>query len=220
MLYLESSDIMRLRNLKNKDDLLNNCSYLISNPYEYRGNFQKLFNNDFPIHLEIGMGKGDFIYEMARKYPHINFVGIEKYSNVLARAIKKYPDKLNNLRIINMDALRLGEVFFKEIDTIYLNFSDPWPKKRYENRRLTSEKFLNIYDLVFKNDKKIVMKTDNLGLFASSIVTLSNHGYIFSEVNLDLHNSDIPNVYTEYEMKFSKLGVKINYLIAQKKNDK
>ncbi len=220
MLYLESSDIMRLRNLKDKDDLLNNCSYLISNPYEYKGNFQKLFNNDFPIHLEIGMGKGDFIYEMARKYPHINFVGIEKYSNVLARAIKKYPDKLNNLRIINMDALRLGEVFFKEIDTIYLNFSDPWPKKRYENRRLTSEKFLNIYDLVFKNDKKIVMKTDNLGLFASSIVTLSNHGYIFSEVNLDLHNSDIPNVYTEYEMKFSKLGVKINYLIAQKKNDK
>ena len=217
MLYLESSDIMRLRNLKDKDDLLNNCSYLISNPYEYKGNFQKLFNNDFPIHLEIGMGKGDFIYEMARKYPHINFVGIEKYSNVLARAIKKYPDKLNNLRIINMDALRLGEVFFKEIDTIYLNFSDPWPKKRYENRRLTSEKFLNIYDLVFKNDKKIVMKTDNLGLFASSIVTLSNHGYIFSEVNLDLHNSDIPNVYTEYEMKFSKLGVKINYLIAQKK---
>ena len=220
MLYLESSDIMRLRNLKDKDDLLNNCSYLISNPYEYKGNFQKLFNNDFPIHLEIGMGKGDFIYEMARKYPHINFVGIEKYSNVLARAIKKYPDKLNNLRIINMDALRLGEVFFKEIDTIYLNFSDPWQKKRYENRRLTSEKFLNIYDLVFKNDKKIVMKTDNLGLFASSIVTLSNHGYIFSEVNLDLHNSDIPNVYTEYEMKFSKLGVKINYLIAQKKNDK
>lgn len=220
MLYLESSDIMRLRNLKDKDDLLNNCSYLISNPYEYKGNFQKLFNNDFPIHLEIGMGKGDFIYEMARKYPHINFVGIEKYSNVLARAIKKYPDKLNNLRIINMDALRLGEVFFKEIDTIYLNFSDPWQKKRYENRRLTSEKFLNIYDLVFKNDKKIVMKTDNLGLFASSIVTLSNHGYIFSEVNLDLHNSDIPNVYTEYEVKFSKLGVKINYLIAQKKNDK
>ena len=138
----------------------------------------------------------------------------------MARDIKKYPDKLNNLRIINMDALRLGEVFFKEIDTIYLNFSDPWQKKRYENRRLTSEKFLNIYDLVFKNDKKIVMKTDNLGLFASSIVTLSNHGYIFSEVNLDLHNSDIPNVYTEYEMKFSKLGVKINYLIAQKKNDK
>ena len=217
MLYLESSDIMRLRNLKDKDVLLDNCDYLVRNPKDYKGNWHSLFDNNNDICLEIGMGKGDFIYEMARIHSDINFVGIEKYSNVLARAIKKYPKGLANLKIINLDALQLPEVFGKEIDTIYLNFSDPWPKVRHQDRRLTSEVFLNVYDALFKDRKRIVMKTDNLGLLASSLVSLSNHGYVFRKVVFDLHNSDIPNVCTEYEKKFSSQGIKINYLEALKK---
>ena len=216
MLYLESSDIMRLRNLKDKDILLENCNYLVDNPEEYKGKWHELFLNNNPFHIEIGMGKGNFIYEMALENPNINFVGIEKYSNVLARAIKKYTVVPDNIKIINIDALSLTDVFCHEIDTIYLNFSDPWPKKRCASRRLTSEVFLDIYDELFKDKKTIIMKTDNLGLFASSIITLSNHGYIFTEVNMDLHHSDIPSVYTEYEKKFKELGVKINYLKAVK----
>lgn len=209
---------MRLRNIKDKDVFLDKCSYLISDCEKYKGNWSKEFNNDNSIRLEIGMGKGDFIYNMANNNPDINFIGIEKYSNVLARAIKKYPEKLDNLRIINIDALKLEEVFDREIDAIYLNFSDPWPKKRQAKRRLTSDVFLNIYDKVFKNDKVIIMKTDNLGLFASSLVSLSNYGYKFIDVNLDLANSDIPNVLTEYEAKFISKGIKINYLVAKKED--
>ena len=208
---------MRLRNLKEKETYINNCNYLIKDYKSNIGNWSKVFKNNNPIHLEIGMGKGDFIYNMALKYPNVNFIGIEKYTGVIARAIKKYPEALNNLLIINMDALELLNVFHKEIDTIYLNFSDPWPKERHKKRRLTSEEFLNIYQNIFKGQNHIIMKTDNLGLFASSLVSLSNFGYKFINVNLDLSNSDIPNVLTEYEAKFIKEGIKINYLDAIKR---
>ncbi len=207
---------MRLRNLKDKDIVIDSCSYLIHEPDKLCGKWKEVFNNNNPIHLEIGMGKGDFIYNMALKYPNINFVGMEKYTGVIARAIKKYPECLPNLRIINDDALNVDKIFNKEIETIYLNFSDPWPKNRQAKRRLTSEVFLKIYDQAFINNKKIIMKTDNLLLFASSLVSLSNYGYIFKAVNLDLANSDIPNVVTEYEAKFVSKGVKINYLVAEK----
>ncbi len=207
---------MRLRNLKDKDNFLNNCSYLEKNPEQNLNNWSHVFNNHNPIHLEIGMGKGDFIYHMALKYPDINFIGIEKYTGVIAHAIKKYPQKLSNLRIINMDALNLANVFNQEISTIYLNFSDPWPKKRQAKRRLTSSIFLAIYDKIFTDSKKIIMKTDNLTLFESSLVSLSNYGYILEDVKLDLLNSDIPNILTEYETKFIKKGLKINYLVAKK----
>ena len=207
---------MRLKHIKGSSEKIEKSEFVIKNPTEYKGVWHKLFNNNNPIYIEIGMGKGDFIYEMARLNPDINFIGIEKYSNVLARAIKKYPDGLPNLKIINLDALKLEEVFSSEITTIYLNFSDPWPKERTKNRRLTSEVFLRIYDSLFQGVPHIVMKTDNLGLFASSLVSLSNYGYSFSNVNLDLHHSDIPNVLTEYEKKFQELGVKINYLDARK----
>lgn len=214
---LESSDLsMRLRNLKDKDLLIKNCSYLISYPDEYKGGWSNIFQNNNPIHVEIGMGKGDFIYQMAQKFPNINFIGIEKYSGVIARAIKKYPEALDNLKIINMDALDLNKIFEREIATIYLNFSDPWPKKRTEKRRLTSDVFLNIYEKLFLGKKKIIMKTDNLGLFAYSLVSLSEFGYIFKNVSLDLANSDIPNVPTEYETKFMNAGIRINYLVAEK----
>ena len=207
---------MRLRNLKDTEYFLNNCDYLIKEYEQLKGIWNKEFNNDNPIHLEIGMGKGDYIVGMALKYPNINFIGVEKYSGVIARAIKKYPKKLDNLRIINMDALNLEQAFLKEIEVIYLNFSDPWPKKRQARRRLTSDIFLNIYDNLFVGKKRIVMKTDNLVLFASSLVSLSNYGYILKDVNLDLANSEIPNVLTEYEAKFVAKGIKINYLVAEK----
>lgn len=208
---------MRLRNLKDKDTLINSCSYLIKEAEKLKGNWTEVFNNNNPIHLEIGMGKGDFIYNMARVYPNINFVGIEKYTGVIVRAIKKYPDELDNLRIINMDALNLGDVFARELSIIYLNFSDPWPKKRTINRRLTSPVFLNIYDNLFINEAKIVLKTDNLNFFAYSLVSLSNYGYILEDVCLDLAHSDIKNIPTEYETKFVSQGIKINYLVAVKK---
>ena len=200
---------MRLRNLKDKDILIENCSYLELNPEKNIHNWSKIFNNNHPIHLEIGMGKGDFIYNMALKYPQINFIGLEKYTGVLARAIKKYPQKLPNLRIINMDALNLNSVFNKEIDTVYLNFSDPWPKNRHEPRRLTSQRFLDRYQKIFKNKEIIIQKTDNRGLFEFSLMSFVNNGFVIEEISLDLQNDDYDNVETEYEEKFKAKGFPI-----------
>jgi len=210
---------MRLRNVKNKEEILNSSKLLVLNYKEYKGKWSNLFNNDNKIYIEIGMGKGDFILENALKYPDINFIGIEKYDSVIVRAIEKIEKEeiSNNLKLIRMDAKEINEVFEKEIDRIYLNFSDPWPKKRHSERRLTSSTFLNRYDNIFKNCKEIIMKTDNTSLFEYSIVTLSNNNYIFDKISLDLHNSDIEdNIMTEYEKKFTKKGVKINYLKAKK----
>ncbi len=210
-------EFMRLRNVKNKEEIMNSSIHLVRNPFDHRGKWSNLFANDNPIYLEIGMGKGDFLIESAKENRDINYIGIEKYDSVIARAIEKVPDDLTNLRLIRGDALDLGEMFSKEIDRIYLNFSDPWPKKRHMNRRLTSHIFLKIYDKVFKNRPEIHQKTDNIDLFAYSIVSLSTYGYTLEEVSLDLHNSDIQNnVMTEYEKRFVKLGHKINYLVAKK----
>ena len=209
---------MRLRNVKNAKEIVSNSKYVIDNPKEYKGNYKEVFNNNNPICLEIGMGKGDFIINMALKYPDINFIGLEKYQSIVVRAIEKLEKlDLNNLKLICIDALELGDIFFKEIATIYLNFSDPWPKKRHAKRRLTSDTFLPIYDNVFKGVKRIVQKTDNVGLFEYSIVSLSKYGYKIMDVSLDLHATDKDNVMTEYEKKFSSQGVRINYLEAQKK---
>lgn len=210
---------MRLRNVKNKKEILDNSIILINNPKEYIGKWKTLFNNDNPIYIEIGMGKGDFILENAKTYNNINFIGIEKYDSVIARAIQKIETEEvpSNLKLIRMDAKEIEEVFSKEIDRIYLNFSDPWPKKRHHERRLTSNTFLKKYEKIFKKDKEIVIKTDNIDLFAFSLETLSQNGYIFEKVSLDLHNSDVENnIKTEYERKFSEKNVKINYLSAKK----
>ena len=211
---------MRLRNVKNKEDILNNSKLLVIDYKKYRGSWSKLFGNNNNIYIEIGMGKGDFILENALKYPNINFIGIEKYDSVIARAIEKIEKEdniLSNLRLIRMDAKEIEDAFLNEIDRIYLNFSDPWPKKRHSERRLTSNTFLKKYDGIFKNSKEIIMKTDNTSLFEYSLVTLSNNNYKFDKVSLDLHNSDIDNnIMTEYEKKFTKKGVKINYLVAKK----
>ncbi len=209
---------MRLRNVKNAKEIVNNSNYVINNPEEYIGNYKKIFNNNNPISIEIGMGKGNFIIGMAEKYPNINFIGIEKYESVMVRAIEKLNNiNLPNLKLIRMDAKDIDKVFNKEIDTIYLNFSDPWPKTRHAKRRLTSPYFLELYDKIFISTPHIIQKTDNILLFASSIETLSNYGYTFDKVSLDLKNTDIDNVTTEYEEKFMNMGVKINYLNAYKK---
>lgn len=208
---------MRLRNVKNAVNIVNNSKYVITNPESFKGQFKHLFNNDNPIHLEIGMGKGDFIINMALSYPNINFIGMEKYESVMVRAIEKLENvELNNLKLIRYDATTIDKVFDREIDTLYLNFSDPWPKKRHAKRRLTSPIFLNLYEKIFANTNKIIQKTDNIGLFAYSLETLNNHGYKFEKVSLDLHKENIPNVKTEYETKFASLGIKINYLNAKK----
>lgn len=208
---------MRIRNIKNADSILNNSKYFIDNPTDYKGKYKELFNNDNPIYLEVGMGKGDFIIGMAEKYPNINFIGFEKYESVLVRAIKKLDtSNIENVRIICADASNIDEIFDHEIDKLYLNFSDPWPKKRHYKRRLTYRDFLSKYDLCFKDNANIEFKTDNDTLFESSLVELNNYGYTFDEVILDLHSKDIDNVETEYERKFSAKGFKIKRLIAHK----
>lgn len=209
---------MRLRNVKDAKKIVSESNYVINDPESIKGHFSELFDNDNEIHLEIGMGKGDFIIGNALKYPNINFIGMEKYESVMVRAIEKLNDlKLDNLKLIRYDATYLDRVFDHEITSLYLNFSDPWPKKKHAKRRLTSPIFLNLYDNIFIGNPHIVQKTDNIGLFAYSLETLSNYGYKFNRVSLDLANEDIDNVCTEYEKKFMSLGIKINYVDAVKK---
>ena len=153
------------------------------------------------------MGKGQFIIENAKRYPNINFIGIEKYDSILALALKKINIELPNLVILRLDAFNIDSIFKEEIDTIYLNFSDPWPKKRHAKRRLTSPEFLKKYDLIFKNKNHIVMKTDNKDLFSYSIKTLNNNGYYINNITFDLEKEkDSLNIMTEYEEKFTKLN--------------
>ena len=209
---------MRLRNVKNKEEILDNCSYLIKNPEDYKGKWQELFANNNPIYLELGMGKGKFLVENALKYPHINYIGIEKFDSVIAKAIKKISSFPNipNLRIIRMNALEIDKVFNKEIAKLYLNFSDPWPKKRWYDRRLTSKIFLDKYDFIFKDTKKIEMKTDNEDLFIYSIETLSEKGYHLSDISFNYHKTHQDIIMSEYEERFAKAGKNVFHLFAQK----
>lgn len=210
---------LRLKNVKNASNIIKGSEYIILNPNDYKGKWNKLFENQNPINIEIGMGKGDFIIEMAKKNPNVNFIGIEMFDSVMVRAVQKLENQnLDNLKLIRMDATYINDVFDREIDTIYLNFSDPWPKKRHEKRRLTSHEFLKRYDLIFKGSKNIIQKTDNVGLFAFSIQSLSTFGYVLNFVTLDLHQTKTEdNVMTEYEKKFVSNGVKICMLKAAKK---
>ena len=205
---------MRQRNVKNKKDIINNSKYIVSNPNSFIGKWKEVFNNSNPIYIEIGMGKGDFILENAKRYPNINFIGIEKFDSIMALAIKKIEnEELDNLRLIRMDALDILNVFKKEIDKIYLNFSDPWPKPRHAKRRLTSPVFLSKYNEIFKNNPIIEMKTDNQSLFEYSLISFNENGYIIKEISLNLHESDITNnIMTEYEKKFSSNNKPIYYV--------
>ena len=208
---------MRLRNVKNKQEIMDNAINLILNPKDYKGKWKEVFNNSNPIYIEIGMGKGDFIIEHAKRYPNINFIGIERFDSVIVRAVEKITEEIPNLRLVRMDAKEIEEVFDKEISRIFLNFSDPWPKKRHLNRRLTSHIFLKKYDSLFMDKKEIVQKTDNRDLFEYSVISLSNYGYTIEDISLDLHNSDYEDIImTEYEKKFVAKGNNIYYLVVKK----
>ena len=199
---------MRLRKIKGATDRINLSNYIVKDYKEYKGQFKTLFNNDNPIQVEIGMGKGNFIIGKALANPDINFIGIEKFDSVLVRAVEKV-DELNlpNLKLIMMDAKELSEVFDREIDTLYLNFSDPWPKKRHALRRLTSITFLKEYDDIFKNKKTIIQKTDNRKLFEYSLMSFVDYGYKIEEISLDLYKDEIEdNIPTEYEIKYRDKG--------------
>ena len=207
---------MRLRKVKNAEEIISSGKYLITPKEEYKGNYNKLFNNNNPIYIEIGMGKGDYIIESAKRNPNINYIGIERYDSPLARAIQKSNElDLPNLYLMRLNAINIDNVFSKEIDTIYLNFSDPWPKDRHSERRLTSPSFLKRYDNIFKDKCHIIMKTDNNDLFTYSLDTLSEYGYDIIYVDRDLPNTS-DNIMTEYEKKFRGLNVNINKLEAVK----
>lgn len=195
---------------------MDNSSYLVKDPTSYKGKWKELFNNNNPIYIEIGMGKGQFIINNALKYPDINFIGIEKYDSVIAKGLQKIPEGLDNLAMVRWDALGIEDIFDKEIDRIYLNFSDPWPKKRHHLRRLSSRVFLEKYEKIFKNGNIIEMRTDNRDLFQYSLVSFSEFGYTLEEVSLDLHTDNMPEITTEYEDKFSKDGMPIYYVMCNK----
>lgn len=204
---------MRIRNVKNKEEILDNCSFLLNNPKEYKGRFKELFNNDNPIYLEIGMGKGQFIYQNAKKYKDINFIGIERFDSIMAKAILKM-EKLDNLILIKYDANLIDDLFDHEIDKIYLNFSDPWPKNRHENRRLTSKLFLEKYKNIFKDKERIEVRTDNRDFFLYSVESLGDMGYLLNDVSFNYQSPDL--IMTEYESKFRGKGANIYHFFAEK----
>lgn len=198
---------MRMRNPKDKDELLQGCTYY------YDGKF----NNENKTCLEIGMGKGQFILNMALSNPDVNFIGVEKFSSVASVAVKKINEyKPENLKILVGDIKDLTEPLKGKIDTIYLNFSDPWPKDRHAKRRLTSLNYLSFYDDLFKDNFHIIQKTDNDNLFQFSLDSFKEYGYKIKQISYDLHNENIPNVMTEYEEKFSNMGLKIKYVEVEK----
>ena len=210
---------MRLRNVKGKEAIINNSKYIINSTQIKKGSWNEIFGNNNDIYIEIGMGKGKFIIENAIKYPNINFIGIEKYDSVIVRAVEKLEEKeIPNLRLLILDANKISDIFNKEISRIYLNFSDPWPKKRHSKRRLTSEIFLKEYDKIFKSIPEIHMKTDNKDLFEFSLVSVSQYGYTLEEVSFDYHNSGVEDIImTEYEKRFSSREQNIYRLVAVKK---
>ncbi|MDD6039383.1 MAG: tRNA (guanosine(46)-N7)-methyltransferase TrmB [bacterium] len=218
---------MRLRNIPGAGEAIAACPYVIADYKTKQDHWNTVFedqNPNTPLHIEVGMGKGQFLFEMARQHPDINYIGIERYTSVLLRAIQKInpEEPPKNLRFICMDAKELPEVFGKkEISRIYLNFSDPWPKDRHARRRLTSSDFLNRYDQILSADGTIEFKTDNRGLFDFSLEEIQNtEPWKITAYTFDLHHeADMcaGNVMTEYEEKFSSIGNPICKLIAQRK---
>lgn len=208
---------MRLRNVPGSREDIANSRFVIQNPEKYRGEISSLFPSNQPLFIEIGMGKGQFITALAKNNPSINYIGIEKYSSVLVRAIEKQTElELPNLKFIRMDAENINDVFAEnEVDGIYLNFSDPWPKDRYAKRRLTSRQFFERYEKLLKPAGKIQFKTDNSALFDFSLEEVKATNFKATEVSYDLHNSEWNegNIMTEYEEKFSAKGNPIKRVV-------
>lgn len=202
---------MRLRNITGSREMIAESDFVVHNPEAARGKWRDIFKNDNPVRIEIGMGKGKFIHTLAGQNPGINYVGIEKYSSVLLRAIQKMEEEpLPNLCFIRMDAETITEVFAPgEVDRIYLNFSDPWPKDRHAKRRLPSAEFLKRYDMILKEDGRLEFKTDNRDLFDFAVEQLPEAGWRTEVLTYDLHADERlmeGNVMTEYEEKFSSMG--------------
>ena len=212
---------MRLRNVPGAREVMVENEYVFTEPEGMCGTWKEVFGNDNPIHIEIGMGKGTFITTLAGMNPDLNYVGIEKYSSVLLRAVEKQDElQLPNLRFIRMDAENINEVFgVDEVDRIYLNFSDPWPKDRHAKRRLTSRQFFARYDKMLKKEGRVEFKTDNRVLFDFSVEEVKEAGWNLVECTYDLHSDERlneGNVMTEYEKKFSDMGNPICKLIADR----
>lgn len=212
---------MRLRNILGADEAIADSPHCIQEPMAEKGRWHLIFGNENPIHIEIGMGKGQFIMQLAKEHPDINYIGIERYSSVLLRALQKMEiEPLPNIRFLCMDASIITEVFDKEeVAKIYLNFSDPWPKERHAKRRLTSRQFFERYDKILAGNGVVEFKTDNDDLFAFSMEEVAEAGWTLDAHTFDLHHDPVlneGNVMTEYEEKFSSLGHPIHKLIARR----
>lgn len=213
---------MRLRNIPGADEVVSNSSYCIHEPVDLKGRWHEFLENNNPIHIEVGMGKGRFIMDLAALHPDINYIGIERYTSVLLRAVQKIEENpLPNVHFLCIDAATLPEIFGKgEVDKIYLNFSDPWPKDRHARRRLTSHEFLDRYNEFLAADGCIEFKTDNQDLFTFSLEEIENSPIWHLDASTrDLHHDEVMNlgnVMTEYEEKFSSKGNPICKLIASR----
>ena len=214
---------MRLRHIKGAEEQIAESPYVIQDPQGLKGKWHEFFGNQNPIRIEVGMGKGKFIMELAEKNPDVNYIGIERYSSVLLRGLQKRSQlELSNIYFMRIDALELADVFDAgEVDRIYLNFSDPWPKARHARRRLTSPEFFARYDKVLVQDGQVEFKTDNRDLFDFSVESLGeSETWGISECTYDLHHDEIMNVgniMTEYEEKFSSMNHPICKLIAKRR---
>lgn len=212
---------MRLRNISGSRDVIAQSPMVVHEPKRHKGNWAEVFGNSHPVRIEVGMGKGKFIYQLAMQNPEINYIGIEKYSSVLLRALQKMEEEpLPNLLFIRMDAEELSEVFGpQEVDRIYLNFSDPWPKDRHAKRRLPSRAFLDRYDCFLKEDGVLEFKTDNIDLFRFALAEADQAGWEIVQATYDLHHDAkmaAGNIMTEYEEKFSAAGNPIcKYIIKR-----
>ncbi len=209
---------MRLRNVTGSREVIAANEFVVHDPESFKGKWKELFGNENPIHIEIGMGKGKFLIQLASENPNINYIGIEKYSSVLIRAVEKRKEQeLNNLWLIRFDAEYINDIFAEnEISRIYLNFSDPWPKDRHAKRRLTSKEFLARYDKFLRRDGEVIFKTDNSDLFAFSLEQVETADWKLRNYTYDLHHSEYAegNVMTEYEERFSSMGNPIHRLVA------
>ena len=212
---------MRLRNISGSRDVIAESPLVVHEPEITKGKWKDVFGNTHDLHIEIGMGKGKFLHTLAGKNPEINYIGIEKYSSVLLRALQKMEtEPLPNLLFIRMDAEEITEVFDREeVSRIYLNFSDPWPKDRHDKRRLPSREYLERYDQILKKDGVIEFKTDNKDLFEFALEELPFAGWKIVRKTFDLHHDAEMmegNVMTEYEEKFSSKGNPIcKYIIKR-----
>ncbi len=213
---------MRMRKKKNLDTRLAACAaVMIQNPMDFQDKWFEVFGNHNPLHLEIGCGKGRFIIEMAKRYPEVNFVAVEREEGALIMATEQaLALQLPNLRFLSIDAADLAAVFAAgEIARIYLNFSDPWPPNRQRRRRLTHADYLDVYDKILKQDGDVCFKTDNQRLFEWSLASICEYGWLIQNISLDLHHSALAdeNIMTEYEEKFSAQGYRIYRLEARRR---